>query len=57
VLRNPPGLHGKLKRKNLDVLYCLAEEELAPFVNFTTAELQDPRRFTDFVKQLEGHLQ
>lgn len=52
-----PYLYRKLAKENLDVLYFLAEEELAPFVQFTASELKDSRRFNEFVKQLEDQIQ
>jgi len=51
-----PTLHRKLKSQNLDMLYFLAEAELAPFVSLNVTQLRHPAVFDDFVRQLDRQL-
>ena len=51
-----PALFRKLKQANLDMIYFMAEEQLAPFVATDVLRLKNPQAFDAFTKQLEDSL-
>lgn len=52
-----PGLYRRLKQENLDMVYFLTEEELAPFVSTDVARLRSPRALEAFIERLEANLE
>lgn len=52
-----PGLFAKLKAENLDMIYFLAEEELAPFVTTDALQIRDPSAYDAFLQKLDSTLQ
>lgn len=51
-----PNLYQKLAKENLNVIYFLIEEELAPFVTLSARDIEDQRHFDKFIIDLEVQL-
>lgn len=52
-----PALHRKLKQENLDMIYFVAEEDLAPFVSTDVVELRAPKALQAFIDALDARLE
>lgn len=56
LARVNPRLHSKLKTQGLDMLYFMAEEQLAPLVTADAVKLRDPASYEAFLRSLEEAL-
>ena len=52
-----PALYRKLKQENLDMIYFIAEEELAPFVSTDVVKLRSPKALEAFIAALNASLE
>ena len=48
-----PNVHRKLKAENLDVVYFLFEDALAPFLMINAVKIRDPKNYQAFIEMLE----
>ena len=52
-----PALYRKLKQENLDMIYFIAEDELAPFVSTDVLKLRSPKALEAFIAALNASLE